>query len=134
MFPIVLFWNYTFTFHLWVGCKKDSPTLMPIWPDFVFLVLFSRNVNMFGERIPSCSSWGYWNWLMLTKRLLNQLLSANTIHSILGSFYFGNFLPSNSLGQNLRYLANNIDMTLKEQTMFHSKIMHCSCVPIFIWV
>ena len=69
---------------------------------------------------------------MLTKRLLNQLLSANTIHSILGSFYFGNFLPSNSLGQNLRYLANNIDMTLKEQTMFHSKIMHCSCVPIFI--
>ena len=97
--------------HLWQVVTK----IVPWWCqyDFMFLSLYSRNVNMFSERIPSCSIWGYWNWLMLTKRLLNQLLSANTIHSILGSFYLGNFLSTNSLGNNLTYLANIIDMTSK---------------------
>ena len=75
-------------------------------------------------------SWGYWNWLLLTKRLPNQPPSANTIHSILGSLYFGDVAYSNLWRQYLIWsinLANIIVTTLHSQTKHHQTIMLGSC-------
>ena len=100
--------------------------VMPIWPDFMS---FSSDKKIFGEGSHHIG-WGYWNWLMLTKRLLNQLPSANIIHSILGSLYFGDVAYSNLWRQYLIWsinLANIIVTTLHSQTKHHQTIMLGSC-------
>ena len=96
-----------------------------------FYVFFLRKFEkIYSAKGPHHIGWGYWNWLMLTKRLLNQLPSANTIHSILGSLYFGDVAYSNLWRQYLIWsinLANIIVTTLHSQTKHHQTIMLGSC-------
>ena len=116
-FELLSIWSH---FQLWTGW----------WCQFDMILCLFLETKIYSAKGSHHIDWGYWNWLMLTKRLLNQLPSANTIHSILGSLYFGDVAYSNLWRQYLIWsinLANIIVTTLHSHTKHHQTIMLGSC-------